>query len=68
MAILGFQLVSNLMGASILSKVISYASFARFILCFNLYRYVYPSTDEILKASNINRVDKSEILPSTALT
>lgn len=51
MAVLGFQLVSTLVAASILSKLSSHFSFGRFLLCAHLLRYLHPTTDELRQAS-----------------
>ena len=53
MAVLGFQLVSTLVAASILSKLSSHFSFGRFLLCGRLLRYLHPTNEELRQASGV---------------
>ncbi len=49
MAVLGVQLTFSMLMASILSKVSSRCSFARWILCSRLVRYLHPTEEELRK-------------------
>ena len=47
MAILGVQLVFSMITASFLSKLSPHMSFARWLLCGKLVRYLHPSNEEL---------------------
>ncbi|KAA0197204.1 hypothetical protein FBUS_04762 [Fasciolopsis buskii] len=49
MAVLGFQLVTTLVAASVLSKIVTYFSFTRF-LYDGLMRFAVPTDDQLLSA------------------
>lgn len=47
MAVFGVQLVFSMISASILAKILPHCSFARWILCNGLVRYLFPTEEEI---------------------
>lgn len=49
MAVLGVQIVTTMIMASVLSKFSSHYSFGRWILCSRLARYLHPSDEELRK-------------------
>ena len=53
MAVLGVQLVFSMVLASILSRVSPRHSFARWILCSRLVRYLHPSDEELRKLAGV---------------
>ncbi|KAK2154940.1 hypothetical protein LSH36_253g03020 [Paralvinella palmiformis] len=53
MAVLGVQLVFSMVLASILSRVNPEHSFARWILCSRLVRYLHPSDEELRKLAGV---------------
>ncbi|BHF68140.1 hypothetical protein SprV_0301117000 [Sparganum proliferum] len=56
MAILGFQLVSTLVGISLLSKFATHFSFTRFFLCSGVYRCLLPTDKEILESAGLTKL------------
>ncbi|VDP03237.1 unnamed protein product [Schistosoma curassoni] len=50
MGVLGLQLATTLVAASVLSKVISFFSFTRFLIT-GLTRYAVPTDQQLLEAS-----------------
>jgi len=47
MVLLGFQFVITLTVALLLQKLSPFYSFARWIMCSNLYRYLHPSNEQL---------------------
>lgn len=47
MALLGIQFVITLVVALFLQKLSPYYSFARWIMCSRLYRYLYPTNEKL---------------------
>ena len=53
MALLGVQLVFTMVFASILSKLSGQMSFARWLLCGHLVKYLHPTDEELRQAAGI---------------
>lgn len=47
MVLLGMQFVVTLIVALFLQKLAPFYSFAKWILCSNLYRYLHPSNEQL---------------------
>nr|CDS34075.1 Transmembrane protein 161B [Hymenolepis microstoma] len=56
MAILGFQLVSTLIGVSLLTKLSAHFSFTKALVFGGLYRCLLPSDKEILECAGLTKV------------
>lgn len=50
MAVFGAQLIYTIIMFVLLTKLGKYYSFGRHILCYKLYRYLSPGSDELKKA------------------
>lgn len=59
MALLGAQAVFSLIVAFLISKFSGQFSFARWILCRNLARYLHPSDEELRKLAGLSGSSKS---------
>lgn len=56
MAILGFQLVSTLIGVSLLTKLSTHFSFTSLLVFGGIYRCLLPSDKEILKSAGLTKI------------
>ncbi|XP_074654986.1 transmembrane protein 161B-like [Tubulanus polymorphus] len=60
MAILGVQLVVTMVTASFLSKLSQHFSFARWLLCNHLVRYLHPTDEELRITAGIPLANKGK--------